>query len=121
MVETRYVENGSIHRLLFPKPLKRGQTHKFSFLEAPEALTPENNEDFAGQSFETPALTYKQTVVFKDEKPAVIWSYDKLSQIKRPGEPTDKNRLEINKDGIVEKEFTQLYGGLHSGIAWRWK
>jgi hypothetical protein len=45
----------------------------------------------------------------------------KLSRIERPGEPTDKNPLQINKDGIAEKEFTQLYGGLHSGIAWRWK
>ena len=126
-VETRYVKNGSIHRMLFPEPLKRGQTYKFSFkeiLEGPEkSEEPEQDltEDFAGQSFETPTLTYKQKVVFKGEKPASIWSYDKLSRIERPGEPSDENRLKIVEDGSVQKEFIQLYGGLHSGIAWRWK
>jgi hypothetical protein len=119
--------SGSIHRFLFSEPLRRGQTHKFSFqeiLEAPEeSEEPEHDlmEDFAGQSFETPTLTYRQKVVFKGDKPDVFWAYDKLSRIERPGEPTNENRLTIGEDGSVEKEFTQLYGGLHSGIAWRWK
>jgi hypothetical protein len=126
-VETRYVKNGSIHRMLFPEPLKRGQTYKFSFkeiLEEPEkSEEPESEltEDFAGQSFETPTLTYRQKVIFKGKNPVVIWAYDKLSRIERPGEPNDGNRLEIGEDGSIQKEFTQLYGGLHSGIAWRWK
>jgi hypothetical protein len=120
-VETRYVKNGSIHRFLFPEPLRRGQTHKFSFQEILEEPGPESNEDFAGQSFETPTLTYRQKVVFKGDKPPILWTYDKLSRIERPGEPTDENCMEISEDGSIQKEFTQLYGGLHSGIAWRWK
>lgn len=122
-VETKHVKNGSIHRLLFPEALRRGRTHKFSFKEISDEPEQEleSNEDFAGQSFETPTLTYKQKVIFKGDKPAIVWSYDKLSRIERPGEPTDANRLDISNDGTVEKEFTQLYGGLHSGIAWRWK
>lgn len=122
-VETRYVKNGSIHRFLFPKPLIRGQTHKFSFqeiLEEPEELE-EKVEDYAGQSFETPTLNFKQKVIFKGEKPAVIWSYDKLSRIERPGEQSVENILTVHDDESVQKDFIQLYGGLHSGIAWRWK
>lgn len=123
-IETRFVKNGSIHRFLFPKPLKRGQTYQFSFketLEAPEDSDQNLTEDFAGQSFETPTLAYKQEVIFKGEKPPIIWAYDKLSRIERPGEPNDHNYLKAEEDGCIEKEFTQLYGGLHSGIAWRWK
>lgn len=120
-VRTRNVNNGTIHTLIFPKTLKRGQTHQFSFQEVLEEPESVNNitEDFAGQSFETPTLNYRQKVIFKGEKPEIIWHYDKLSRIERPSEPTDKNNLTI-KDGNIQKEFTQLYGGLHSGIAWRW-
>lgn len=123
-VETRYVKNGSIHRCLFTEPLKRGQTHKFRFqeiLEKPEVNELENDEDFAGQSFETPTLAYEQEVVFIGEKPSIIWAYDKLSRIVRPGEPVDGNIIDISEDGKAKKDFIQLYGGLHSGIAWRWK
>jgi hypothetical protein len=124
-VETRYVKNGSIHRFLFPEPLIRGQTHKFSFQEIlkeseePEKLE-EKVEDYAGQSFETPTLNFEQKVIFKGEKPAVIWSYDKLSRIERPGEQNAENILTVQDDDSVQKDFIQLYGGLHSGIAWRW-
>jgi hypothetical protein len=123
IVETKYVKNGSIHSLRFPAPLQRGQTHKFSFqeiLEKQAVQELENEEDFAGQSFETPTLIYRQEVVFKGIKPTILWAYDKFSRIERPGEPVDENRLEINEDGSIQKEFFQLYGGLHSGIAWRW-
>ncbi len=120
-VETRYVKNGSIHRFLFPEPLRRGQTHTFSFQEILKEPELDHEEDFAGQSFETSTLTYRQKVVFKGEKPTIIWAYDKLSRIERPGEPVDENRLELSEDGSVQKEFIQLSGGLHSGIAWRWK
>lgn len=124
-VRSRYVRNGTIHTLVFPEPLKRGQTHKFSFkeeLEEPEQdkKTKEVTEDFAGQSFETPTLTYGQKVMFKGERPNVLWHYDKLSRIERPGELASGNKLELKDDGIIQVEFTQLYGGLHSGIGWRW-
>jgi hypothetical protein len=120
-VETRHIKNSAIHKLLFPVPLKRGQPHKFSFKEILDKPEPELDEDFAGQSFETPTLIYKQAVVFKGDIPHIIWAYDKLSRFVRPGEPTNENSLEISEDRSVQKEFTQLYGGLHSGIAWRWK
>lgn len=121
-VETRYVRNGSIHKLTYPKPLMRGEVHGFSFEEIREEPDKQEDldEDFAGQSFETPTLKFEQEVVFEGDKPAVVWSYDKQSRIERPGEPNDKNPLTIQGDN-VSKEFYQLYGGFHSGIAWRWK
>ena len=84
----------------------------------------ENEEDFASQSFEAPTLSYEQEMVFKGEKPAVIWSYDKLSRIERSGEPNDTNDtnlLTLQEGKSAKKDFIQLYGGLHSGVAWRWK
>jgi hypothetical protein len=123
-IVTKYVRSGSVHIFRFPKPLQRGQTHQFSFQEIreiPKIEEFENGEDFAGQSFETPTLKYEQEVVFIGEKPKIIWGYDKLSRIVRPGEPADVNKLEIDEDGSVKKDFFQLYGGFHSGIAWRWK
>jgi hypothetical protein len=123
-VTTKYVENGTLHELHFPKEVLRGHAYTFGFqeiLEEPEQLPEELIKDFAGQSFETPSLGFTQTVIFSGAKPAVIWSYDKLSRIERPGEPTNENILTLNNDGVAQKEFFQQYGGLHSGIAWRWK
>ncbi len=123
-VKTRYVKNGTVHTLIFSKPLKRGETHIFTFneiMDEAESNEPTPTEDFAGQSFETPTLNYVQKVIFKDGKPPILWFYDKLSRIVRPGEPGKNNQLEVSKDGTIQREFTQLYGGLFSGIAWRWK
>ena len=123
-VKTRYVKNGTVHTLIFPRPLKRGQVHIFTFkeiLDKSESDEPTPLEDFAGQSFETPTLNYVQKVIFKGDKPPVLWFYDKFSRIVRPGEPTEKNQVNLLEDGTIQKEFTQLYGGFFSGIAWKWK
>jgi hypothetical protein len=120
-IQTRYVKNGSVHTCVYPNELARGETHTFGFKEiSDDSPELEQNEDFSGQSFETPTLVYRQKVIFEGECPSVIWTYDKLSRIERPGEPSNKNRIYPNQDGFVQKEFTQLYGGLFAGIAWRW-
>jgi len=59
--------------------------------------------------------------MFKGERLSIIWAYDKLSRTERPGEPTNENRLVLSEGGDIQTEFSQLYGGLHSGIAWRWE
>ena len=122
-VQTEQVANGVVHTLRFPEPLKRGKTHVFSFKETLEGDEPYKVEpiDFAGQSFETPALSYIQKVVFEGEVPPVIWFYDKLSRMERPGKPDKDSLLTADGSGVAVKAFTQLYGGLHSGIAWRWQ
>jgi len=123
-VETEYVPGGSLHTLRFPEPLTRGDVHDFAFrefLEDPDTDSPAPLDDFAGQSFETPALVYRQEVTFLGDRPPVIWAYDKLSRIERPGSPERQERLQFENSGSLRKEFHQLYGGLFSGIAWRWE
>lgn len=116
--------NGVLHEVMFPKPLQRGQRHMFSFRERvpDEAMEPEPPlADFAGQTFESPTLRYRQEVAFLGERPAVVWSYDKLSRIERPGEPSEDNTIPLEGDSrIVAAQFYELYGGLCAGVAWRW-
>ncbi len=118
-----YVPGGSLHTLRFPEPLGRGDAHEFTFREVLEdldsqAVAPDN--DFAGQSFETPALKYVQQVVYLGDRPPIIWAYDKLSRVERPGSPEKGEVLKFEHGNSLQKEFHQLYGGLFSGIAWRW-
>ncbi|MBP1045643.1 hypothetical protein I6N96_05085 [Enterococcus sp. BWM-S5] len=120
-VRTEHVENGSLHTLVFSEPLQRNRAYKFAFEEiiAKDSISKiENN--FAGQSFETPTLEYKQQIIFKGKIPKKVWYYKNLSDIERPGKPTSKNRLDIDKNGAIEIDLKQLYGGLRSGIAWEW-
>ena len=121
-VKSEPIENGTKHTLLFGKALKRGQSHTFSFRElSDDPPVPDIKKDRAGQSFETSAYFYTQTVVFKGDVPETIWWYDKLSWVERPGKPTQKRLLVPCKDtSMVRHEFTQQYGGFFSGIAWEW-
>jgi hypothetical protein len=122
-VETRYVPGGSVHTLRFPG-LKRGDVHDFSFretLDGSETQADVPAQDLAGQSFETPTLVYRQEVTFLGQRPSVVWAYDKLSRIERPGNPETQRVLGFENSATVRAEFTQLYGGLFCGIAWRWE
>lgn len=115
--ESRAAPGGTMHELIFPRPLRRGQTASFGFTETVPEATADSElpaEDFAGQTFETPTLCYEQTVVFVGRQPEVIWSYDKLSRIERPG----PLRPEL-AGPVVSKTFRDLYGGLAAGIAWK--
>lgn len=119
-----YVAGGSLHLLRFPEPLNRGDSHDFTFREVLEDLDTQvtaPDDDFAGQSFETPALVYRQEVTFLGDRPPVRWAYDKLSRVERPGSPEKDELLRFENSGSLRKEFHQLYGGFFSGIAWRWK
>jgi hypothetical protein len=119
---------GTLHRIDFDPPLRRGQHYTFSFRERVPDTDPEPDfdEDFSGQSFESPALRYRVEVHFLGEQPAVVWGYDKLSRIERPGEPEDglpeKLQVADGPDGVSSctAEFADLYGGLCAGVAWRW-
>jgi hypothetical protein len=116
--------NGVLHKVLFPYPLARGQAHTFSFrervpLEAVEEEAP--TADFSGQTFESPTLRYRVELCFLGERPAVIWAYDKLSRIERPGEPEEGMLVPIGDGGLVAAQFHEIYGGLCAGVAWRWQ
>lgn len=123
-VSTRHVRDGTLHEIRFPKRLRRAEQHRFSFQErvtdAEESQGDEPKpEDFAGQTFESPTLRFRVEVCFLGERPETVWTYDKLSRIERPGEPTSERRIEL-PGNVVVADFADLYGGLCSGIAWRW-
>lgn len=108
------------HKIMFPKPLARGESHQFVIRErliVPETRRPD--EDKISQIFHIPTRTFWAEAEFTGDVPSVIWSFDKLTHFERPGRPTRENRLWPEKNRVA-KEFSTLYGGLFSGIAWRW-
>jgi hypothetical protein len=117
-------QDGTLHRIAFDRPIPRGEQHTFSFRETEPSngsdLPGPPDQDFAGQTFDSPTLRYRNEVVFLGDRPAVVWSYDKLSRIERPGHPTSANTIELGHGRTVVTEFHDLYGGLASGVAWRW-
>jgi hypothetical protein len=116
-------QHGVLHQITFDRPLRRGEQHTFSFRERePERDVPVEppEQDFAGQTFESPTLRYRCEVAFLGDRPSDVWVYDKLSRIERPGEATSANALQVDTRGQVCVELSDLYGGLCSGVAWAW-
>lgn len=101
------------------------------------------------RSFHEPALAAKFSITFFGEQPSIIWQYDHLTAYERPGKPTREGLIEVvgfddgdNLNDCYEAEdiefesgladgdgyfggtatanFTDLYGGMFSGVAWRW-
>ena len=120
VVKTNYVKGGSWHYCCFSRSLGRCDTHRFAFRETPIGEQ-EVRPTHAGQCFVEPTLSYCQQVRFEGERPAVVWWYNKMLPVERASTPNEGNILQVSWDGIVECKFTQLHGGLYSGIAWRWK
>lgn len=121
-VESRDVNDGTIHTIRFPLRLRRAQQHRFSFRErdrdaGPHAEPPA--QDRAGQTFESPTLSFRVEACFLGDVPPVIWAYDKLSRIERPGRPEEGRGIEP-AGNVISADFADLYGGLASGIAWKW-
>lgn len=128
-VRTTSHPGGTLHQLMFPGRLRRSESWQFKFRETVpsgqptrdpiEELRP-TNIDFSGQTFETPTLKYRCEVCFFGDTPEVIWAYDKLSRIARPGGATRENTI-VMAAAMCSAEFYEIYGGLCSGIAWAWK
>ncbi|WP_431974764.1 hypothetical protein [Micromonospora haikouensis] len=120
---TRQLPGGTLHDLRFPRPVGVGAAHEFSFRERVPAAHRSAEApavDLSGQTFEAPTLTYRVGVRFVGDRPDAVWGYDKLSRIARPGEPDEGVRIVPNEAGLVSMTFHHCYGGLASGIAWRW-
>lgn len=108
------------HKIMFPKSLARGESHQFVVRErlvVPETVRPD--EDKISQIFHIPTRTFWVEAQFTGDVPPVVWSFDKLTHFERPGRPT-RQALLRPEGNRVAKEFHTLYGGLFSGIAWRW-
>jgi hypothetical protein len=120
VVLDRSPESWVRHKIMFPKPLSRGESHEFVIREqlvVPETERPD--EDKISQIFHIPTRAFWVTAEFTGEVPPLVWSFDKVAHFERPGKPTEANRLWPENNRVV-KEFKTLYGGLLSGIAWRW-
>jgi hypothetical protein len=108
------------HKIMFPKHLARGESHQFILRErlvVPETERPE--QDQISQIFHIPTRSFWVEAEFDGATPPLIWSFDKLTHFERPGEPTSSNQLRLDGQRVA-KEFKTQYGGLVSGIAWRW-
>jgi hypothetical protein len=124
VVEVHPINLGMKYVLRFPKPLNRGQTHKVSFIE----LSPEQGKNGKkavaieiARQFPIPTFTYNQEIIFVGQKPRVIWSYNMLSLLERPGRPEEQKSLAFKDGGsTIQVSFTHLHGGMFSGVAWQW-
>jgi hypothetical protein len=111
---------GTLQRIDFEPLLGREQLHTFSFPERvpDERHEPPKDENFSGQSFESPTLRYRVEVYFLGEQPKVVWGYDKLSRIECPGKPENGLPVELQLadrpdcTSSCTAEFADLYGGL---------
>ena len=120
IVLDRSAEGWVRHKIMFPRPLARGESHEFIIREqqvVPETERPD--EDKISQIFHIPTRAFWVAAEFTGDVPPLVWSFDKLTHFERPGTPTTANRLRPENNRVT-KEFRTLYGGLFSGIAWRW-
>ncbi len=108
------------HKIIFPQPLQRGESTEFAFREEQVVTDDERPiEDRVSQFFHLPTRRYWVQAQFVGDPPPIAWTFDRMTHFERPGHPTKKNRVAA-KDGKITAEFTNLLGGLASGIAWRW-
>jgi hypothetical protein len=119
-VRTKRIEDSFSHQFWHKEPMRRGSFYALRFRLAPEAGgdDPENVIE-TSRAFHEPTRSASFEVVFLGDIPRLIWQYDRLSIFERPGEPTAQRLLRL--DGNVARvRFTNVYGGLFHGIAWRW-
>lgn len=119
-VRTGRVGGGFIHQFWHtPGPMRRGRTYDLRF-----GLLPDEEFGEAGavveeaRAFHEPTLHASISVRFSGSAPEHIWRYDGLTFFERPGK--EQRSVNLNLAGEVREEFRDLYGGLFSGVAWRW-
>lgn len=71
-------------------------------------------------AFHEPTRLASFTASFIGEQPRTIWRVDRLTDIAAPGEPTRETICGSTGNTRVLAEFSDLYGGFNSGIAWDW-
>lgn len=102
------------------EPMKRGKTYDLRYV----IRNPSRSEDAVltaeHVAFHEPTRFASFSVSFIGETPKMMWRVDRLTSIATPGEPTRETILQLNTQQATRTEFSDLYGGLHSGIAWDW-
>jgi hypothetical protein len=120
-VQTKRIGESFTHQFWHKEPMLRGKSYDLRFrlvpdldFGEPEALTE------VSRAFHEPTRTASYESVFLGKQPSRIWSYRGLSFFERPGDPQSGDILEFKGNTTVRATFHDLYGGLHSGIAWQW-
>lgn len=119
-VETLRVGDSFTHRFFPPQPMRRGQTYNLSFRTGPTEGQDLENLVEESRAFHEPTRAAVFEVAFLGERPRQVWSYSGLTFPERPGGPAFGTKLHFARGSVVAARHQDLYGGLHSGIAWRW-
>jgi hypothetical protein len=124
VAKTTTMPNGKIHRFHYKEPLKRGKPVELLYTMNPD-VDKDDTHEYAlleeCRAFHEPTFSFKVDVVFLGEKPAYVWSYKQLPFFSRPGIPKEGQAIDLSDTSVAVAEFSDLYGGLFSGIAWRWE
>jgi hypothetical protein len=121
--QTNPSSGGLRHRFYFTNPLMRGQVAELKFTMTPDEQLAEPASLVLieeTRAFHEPTLAAKFEVIFMGQKPTTIWQYDHLAIYERPGKPSKQQLLGTTSNSAVTANFTDLYGGMYSGVAWRW-
>jgi hypothetical protein len=120
-VQTKRIGESFTHQFWYKEPMLRGKSYDLHFrlIPDPEFSEPEALTEVS-RAFHEPTRTVLYESVFLGKQPERIWSYKGLSFFERPGDPRPEDFLEFNGTATVRATFHDLYGGLHSGIAWQW-
>ena len=122
IVRSKTPNNGLSHRFYFKEKLKRGKPAEISFIMKPDGTRDaELTLKEETRAFHLPTLAHGMEIMFIGDRPKIIWHYSHLPLYERPGVPTKKQLIDLAGGGSARVEWSDLYGGLYSGIAWEWE
>ncbi len=120
-VKTVRVGSGYSHRFYHVTPMVRGTTYDLRFTLRPDAEhSVSKGVAEISRAFHERTLVATIEVQFEGERPNVIWGFEGLTFFERPGDPTRSNQVVLGADGRGRVTGRDLYGGLFSGMSWRW-
>lgn len=119
-LQMKFYEQGYQLQFWPEEPMKRGQTYDLRYFTRNPHRSEEAILTAEHMAFHEPTRFASFTASFLGEIPRAIWRVDRLTGIAVPGEPTRGTVLSLDGSQKARTEFSDLYGGLHSGIAWDW-
>ena len=123
VAKTITMPNGLMHRFYYKEPLKRGKPVELCFTMNPD-VEKDDTYEYAvleeSKAFHEPTFSFSVEVIFLGVKPEMVWSFKQLPFFSRPGIPRQEHLISLEDTSVARANFTDLYGGLFSGIAWRW-
>lgn len=119
-VETLRIGESYTHRFYAPEPMRRGQAYDLNFTTRVDPDV-EHDEIVVEESraFHEPTRFATFEAAFLGEYPQTAWGYTGLTYFERPGHPTG-GAIARRAGDSLRATFRDLYGGLHSGVAWEW-